>query len=191
MAIAPELFNKEHAIKFMKLSEEFLVQKNCVGIRTLDYMDKNYNGDYLNDNDSNNYHLAHGFNYHNGPEWVWPVGFYLIANTHFYDLKENIYSIICKKLIPFQTYIKNDKWSGLPELTNKNGSLCPGSCNTQAWSVSTIIEAVDELEKIMKKNEKGIDGPQKKKSSKNIKDSNKKEKKIKKKHKDNDGMDIE
>ena len=189
MAIAPELFNKEHAIKFMKLSEEFLVQKNCVGIRTLDYMDKNYNGDYLNDNDSNNYHLAHGFNYHNGPEWVWPVGFYLIANTHFYDLKENIYSIICKKLIPFQTYIKNDKWSGLPELTNKNGSLCPGSCNTQAWSVSTIIEAVDEWEKIMKKNEKGIDGPQKKKSSKNIKDSNKKEKKIKKKHKDSDGIE--
>ena len=191
MAIAPELFNKEHAIKFMKIAEEFLVVKNCIGIRTLDYTDKNYNGDYYPDNDSNDYHLAHGLNYHNGPEWVWPAGFYLMSKINFNDLKENIFDDICQRLIPYEKYIKNDAWSGLPELTNKDGKFCPGSCNTQAWSISTIIEAVDLLEKKKEENKKGFDDivvnkKISKKKSKNLKrkESDKKERKEKNKNKD-------
>jgi glycogen debranching enzyme len=135
MAIAPELFNREHAIKFMKLSEQYLMVNNCIGVRTLDFSDKNYNGDYYPDNDSNDYHLAHGLNYHNGPEWVWPAGFYLMSKINFNELNENIFDDICKRLIPYEKYILNDSWSGLPELTNKEGKFCPGSCNTQAWSI--------------------------------------------------------
>ena len=196
MAIAPELFNREHAIKFMKLSEEFLIVNNCIGIRTLDFSDKNYNGDYYPDNDSNDYHLAHGLNYHNGPEWVWPAGFYLMSKINFNELNENIFDDICKRLIPFEKYILNDPWSGLPELTNKDGKLCPGSCNTQAWSISTIIEAVDELEKRKKEGDNTFDEIEKKSSRKESKSSNKsdkKEKKVKKekKGKRNKNKDIE
>ena len=183
MAIAPELFNREHAIKFMKLSEQYLIVNNCIGVRTLDFSDKNYNGDYYPDNDSNDYHLAHGLNYHNGPEWVWPAGFYLMSKINFNELNENIFDDICKRLIPYEKYILNDAWSGLPELTNKDGKLCPGSCNTQAWSISTIIEAVDELEKRKKENENAFDEVEKKssrKQSKNSDKSGKKEKKVKK-----------
>ena len=145
LAVAPELFNRNHAIKFMKLAEEHLVVNNCIGIRTLDYSDKNYNGYYDVSNDSDNYHLAHGLNYHNGPEWVWPSGFYLMSKMIFNDNEDKVFIDLCKRIIPFETYILKDKWSGLPELTNKDGAFCGGSCPTQAWSIATMIEAIDEL----------------------------------------------
>ena len=132
-------------MRFIKVAEQFLVVKNCIGIRTLDYTDKNYNGNYEVSNDSDNYHTAHGLNYHNGPEWVWPSGFYLMSKMNFNDNNEEIFMDLCKRLIPFEIYIQKDKWSGLPELTNKDGAYCQGSCPTQAWSIATLIEALDEL----------------------------------------------
>ena len=106
-----------------------------------------------------------------------------MSKINFNELNENIFDDICKRLIPYEKYILNDAWSGLPELTNKDGKLCPGSCNTQAWSISTIIEAVDELEKRKKENENAFDEVEKKssrKQSKNSDKSGKKEKKVKK-----------
>ena len=129
----------------MKLAEQILIVNNCIGVRTLDYNDKNYNGNYEVHNDTENYHLAHGLNYHNGPEWVWPFGFYLISKMNFNDNNHSLFSDLCKRLIPFELYIQKDKWSGLPELTNKDGAFCKDSCPTQAWSIATLIEALDEL----------------------------------------------
>lgn len=37
-------------------------------------------------------------------------------------------------------HIRTSVWRGLPELTNKDGAFCAGSCSTQAWSVATILE---------------------------------------------------
>ena len=178
LAIAPELFNKSHAIKFMKVAEQYLIVKNCIGVRTLDYTDKNYNGNYEVHNDTDNYHLAHGLNYHNGPEWVWPSGFYLISKINFNN-EEEIFSDLCKKLIPFEMYIQKDKWSGLPELTNKDGSYCEGSCPTQAWSVATLIEALDELSHQSNILDKfsSLDDIKKKKSKLLKKDNDKKDEK--------------
>ena len=145
LAVAPELFDKKHAIKFMRIAEQYLVVENCIGIRTLDFTDKNYNGNYDVHNDSDNYLIAHGLNYHNGPEWVWPSGFYLISKMNFNNGTNEVFIDLCRRLIPFEKYIEKDKWSGLPELTNKDGSFCEGSCPTQAWSIATLIEALNEL----------------------------------------------
>jgi len=65
MAVAPQLFTKEKAIKALDMAEKYLLVKNGMGIRTLDYEDKFYRGNYDNSNDSNDYYVAHGYNYHN------------------------------------------------------------------------------------------------------------------------------
>jgi glycogen debranching enzyme len=44
-----------------------------------------------------------------------------------------------------EKYVKDCKWDGLPELTNKDGSFCNDSCTTQAWSIGTVIEALYKL----------------------------------------------
>ncbi len=65
MAVAPELFSKEKALKALEMAEKYLLVENAMGVRTLDYEDKFYRGSYDNSNDTNDYFIAHGFNYHN------------------------------------------------------------------------------------------------------------------------------
>ncbi len=82
-----------------------------------------------------------------GPEWVWPIGYYIIAKLNFSHDNEtvrHVYSL----LICHLKYIIKDDWKGLPELMNKDNTICPGSCNTQAWSIATILEALYKLHKI-------------------------------------------
>jgi len=38
-------------------------------------------------------------------------------------------------------------WCGIPELTQAEGIDCPDSCPTQAWSISTILDALYDLSK--------------------------------------------
>lgn len=38
---------------------------------------------YDNSDDSSQIKLAHGFSYHNGPEWTWLYGFYVVAKVNF------------------------------------------------------------------------------------------------------------
>ena len=77
MAVAPELFTKQHAVECIKIVEKVLMNNTAMGIKTLDPSDRNYNGNYVNNDDS------HGFNYHQGPEWLWPVGYLLTAKLNF------------------------------------------------------------------------------------------------------------
>lgn len=71
---------------------------------------------------------------------MWPVGFLLRAKLIFSANKQETLSEIQSILSKHYKHLKSSVWRGLPELTNKDGAFCDGSCPTQAWSVATILE---------------------------------------------------
>lgn len=124
-------------------------------MKTLDPDDWSYRGYYDNSNDSDDPKVAHGANYHQGPEWVWPIGFYLRARLIFAQkngcLKETVaetWSVLTAHL----KELENTPWRGLAELTNENGAYCSHSCRSQAWSMSCVLEVLYDLTQIMKTN---------------------------------------
>jgi len=71
---------------------------------------------------------------------LWPVGFFLKAKLIFSTNQRETSSEIQGILSKHFEHIKTSVWKGLPELTNKDGAFCAGSCPTQAWSIATILE---------------------------------------------------
>jgi glycogen debranching enzyme len=113
--------------------------------------DHNYVADYINDDDSDDFKRARGFNYHNGPEWLWLTGYYIRAKL-YWSKKQDDTSLVkrtikhIRQLITaHQELISSNDWKGLPELTNGNGQPCSHSCTVQAWSSATLIEALYDL----------------------------------------------
>ncbi|XP_028282971.1 glycogen debranching enzyme isoform X1 [Parambassis ranga] len=148
MVVAPELFTIERAWKALEMAEKKLL--GPLGMKTLDPDDMVYCGVYDNALDNDNYNLAKGFNYHQGPEWLWPVGYFLRAKLYFAKkLSEEAYAktvILVKNVLSqHYTHLERSPWKGLPELTNENGQYCPFSCETQAWSLATVLEVVYDL----------------------------------------------
>ena len=144
LVITPGLISKEKGYIYLKQVETNLIKKHSIGIKTLDPYDDNYVSDYNNDDNSQNFKSAHGFNYHNGPEWVWLYGYYLMAK---YILEKKSNYSLPKQIGRLQNHIKwlVKDWLSLPEITNDNGSYCRFSCNSQLWSVACILEAINLL----------------------------------------------
>ncbi|KAG9276162.1 glycogen debranching enzyme [Astyanax mexicanus] len=148
MVVAPELFTVERAWAALEVAEKKLL--GPLGMKTLDPDDMVYCGVYDNALDSDNYNLAKGFNYHQGPEWLWPVGYFLRAKLYFAkQIGQEVYnhtvSLVKNVLSRHHVHLEKSPWKGLPELTNENGQYCPFSCETQAWSIATILEVLHEL----------------------------------------------
>ncbi|CAF1046004.1 unnamed protein product [Adineta steineri] len=147
--VAPEMFDKNHI--WLALNQVELILLGKYGVKTLDPDDYNYVGDYINDDDSNEYKRAHGFNYHNGPEWLWLTGYYIRAKLYWSKqqndpliIKQTIEHIQKILSLHMELLFSND-WKGLPELTNANGQFSPYSCSVQAWSSATLLEALYDL----------------------------------------------
>ncbi|KAJ7583415.1 glycoside hydrolase family 13 protein [Mycena floridula] len=150
MTVAPELFDKYHAMGALKLADQAL--RGPLGMKTLDPVDLQYRPVYDNQNDSTDAAIAKGLNYHNGPEWGWPLGYFLRAYLHFdtligTDVNQTLHHLHHILLAP-RNHIRNDKWAGIPELTNENGQYCSDSCNTQAWSASTLLDFLETVHKM-------------------------------------------
>ncbi|CAH8641298.1 unnamed protein product [Schistosoma bovis] len=155
MVVAPELFTPERAWNALEIAQQRLT--GPFGMCTLSRDDLAYRGYYDNSNDSCDFSIARGFNYHQGPEWLWPTGYYLRARLKFarmlgkFDPKQwghltlNVTTECQKTFARLNQRMESSQWCSLPELTNANGQLCKDSCEAQAWSVGCILEALYEL----------------------------------------------
>jgi glycogen debranching enzyme len=143
MAISPSLFDRQHAVAALRTAECHLT--GPLGMRTLSPVDPAYRPDYDNSDDSSDTSIARGFNYHQGPEWVWLFGCYLSAWHHFCDDPKSAHRLILRRLQPHYAQMVASDWAGLVELTNLEGTECKDSCATQAWSMATILDALLSL----------------------------------------------
>ncbi|KFA76010.1 hypothetical protein S40288_00341 [Stachybotrys chartarum IBT 40288] len=152
MTVAPSLFQVDHAMHALCLADSAL--RGPTGMATLDPADLNYRPYYHNSEDSEDFATSKGRNYHQGPEWLWPTGFFLRALLKF-DLKRRqtdaerteAFQQVTRRLVGCKEMIKHSPWAGLAELTQKNNEYCADSCQTQAWSASCLIDLyMDALE---------------------------------------------
>ncbi|KAI9850375.1 MAG: hypothetical protein M1838_005765 [Thelocarpon superellum] len=145
MCVAPQLFDPARALGALLTADREI--RGPTGMATLDPSDLNYRPYYNNSEDSSDFATSKGRNYHQGPEWVWPTGFFLRALLRF-DLvrrttpEERIESLqqITRRLEGCKQAIVESPWAGLTELTNKNGEYCADSSPTQAWSAGCLID---------------------------------------------------
>ncbi|PGH34345.1 glycogen debranching enzyme [[Emmonsia] crescens] len=158
MAVAPNLFPLENAIHALAVADTVL--RGEVGMATLDPADLNYRPHYNNAEDSTDFATAKGRNYHQGPEWVWPLGYFLRALLKFEILRrrtgvgevgpggekgkrngrEEAFQLVSSRLEGCKRMILESGWKGLTELTDGGGGFCADSCPTQAWSSACLLD---------------------------------------------------
>lgn len=153
MTVAPQLFDDDKALYALSVIDSVLL--GPTGMATLDPSDYGYHPNYINSDDSTDFATAKGRNYHSGPEWIWPRGFFLRALLKF-DLmrrktpeeKLESYQQVTKRLHGCTDMIQDTPWAGLTELTNYRGSFCADSCPSQAWSAGCIIDLFHDAQEM-------------------------------------------
>ncbi|KAH6709101.1 putative glycogen debranching enzyme [Leptodontidium sp. MPI-SDFR-AT-0119] len=145
MTVAPDLFDPKQALHALTVADKVL--RGPTGMATLDPADLNYRPYYNNSEDSTDFATSKGRNYHQGPEWLWPTGFFLRALLKFDLMRKKTpeertesFQQITRRLAGCKVAIKESPWAGLTELTNKNGEFCSDSSPTQAWSAGCLID---------------------------------------------------
>ncbi|KAG0242510.1 family 13 glycoside hydrolase [Mortierella sp. GBAus27b] len=153
MCVAPELFDKNHALEALNLAKEVLL--GPLGMRTLDPNDWAYRPNYDNQNDSEDRTVAKGWNYHQGPEWLWCTGYFFRAYLSFKlkcdpeAAKETVFELH-RLMLPHKAQLETSPWAGLAELTNLNGAICVDACQSQAWSSSTLLDLLHDIDSLHK-----------------------------------------
>ena len=163
--ISPELFSYKNIIKALNNVELYLLREdsNVIGLKTLDKTDKEYNGLYEY-KESNNYFTSCGFNIHNGIEHSWLYGLYLILKIkYFYNEKNNnskitpdgnedesqkLIKFASSKLIPIMNIIKNNKWFGIPEMTDELGHIIKDGNQSDIKAMAIFFELIELLSKL-------------------------------------------
>ncbi|KAF2757235.1 glycogen debranching enzyme [Pseudovirgaria hyperparasitica] len=155
MTVAPSLFDHTHAFAALDAGDKYL--RGPVGMATLDPSDLNYRPYYNNAEDSTDFHTSKGRNYHQGPEWVFPLGYFLRSYLFFWYKKSStdeqrleVFQQVTKRLKGVMEHLENSPWAGLTELTNKNGEICHDSSPTQAWSASLMLDLFKDAEDLSK-----------------------------------------
>ncbi|KAJ2690096.1 bifunctional 4-alpha-glucanotransferase/amylo-alpha-1,6-glucosidase [Coemansia sp. RSA 1285] len=160
MVAAPELFDTTHAL--VCLGKMAAVLAGPLGMRTLDPADMRYRPNYDNSDDSDDPLVAHGVNYHQGPEWLWPTGYFLRAQLVFLrkvvatrspalgpDLTRHalrtVFHNLHATMVNLKHHVTNSAYAGLPELTNRDGAYCRDSCESQAWSSGCMLAALHDM----------------------------------------------
>lgn len=143
LSVAPWLFS--HGRVALATAETYLM--GPLGMRTLAPNDPAYHPHYDNGWDGEDPAIAKGFNYHQGPEWCWPLGCYLQATINEWS-REGCPTVaqrrilLLRRLAPLMVHLRESPWKGVVELTNQDGAPCRDSCMTQAWSSATLLEAL-------------------------------------------------
>ena len=138
MTVAPDLFTPSKALHALEMADSII--RGPTGMATLDPSDLNYRPYYNNSEDSTDFATSKGRNYHQGPEWLWPTGFFLRALLKF-DLmrrktpeeRTEAFQQITRRLGSCKQAIEDSPWAGLAELTNKNGEFCRDSVSLLIW----------------------------------------------------------
>ena len=152
MTVAPDLFNPEHALHALSVVDTVL--RSTTGMATLDPSDLNYRPHYNNSEDSDDFATSKGRNYHQGPEWLWPTGFFLRALLKF-DLmrkakgdvegRTESFMQVTRRLEGCKRAIQESPWKGLTELTNKDSAFCRDSVSSAMlyhidyWTLRLLI----------------------------------------------------
>ncbi|KAK8807354.1 hypothetical protein WA158_004113 [Blastocystis sp. Blastoise] len=152
ICVAPFLFPSLRACHVLQKIIDDLYGPLQLGIKTVSMNDLAYRPTYINKDNIGDGSVNCGQSYHNGPEWVWPLGFLLKGLSLFPPeylagmdpSKRYIYLIqyISSLFNKHIQYIQMDPWVSLPELTQKDGEPCYDSCMAQDWSISTVLDAV-------------------------------------------------
>lgn len=145
MAVAPQLFTPDKALHALELADTVL--RGPTGMATLDPTDLNYRPYYINSEDSTDFATSKGRNYHQGPEWLWPTGYFLRALLKF-DLmrrktkeeRTEAFQQITRRLEGCKKAIDKSPWAGLPELTQKNGEFCGDSVSPFSSCLHCVFE---------------------------------------------------
>ena len=143
MTVAPDLFTPEKALIALKVADDAI--RGPTGMATLDPSDLNYHPYYNNSEDSDNPATSKGRNYHQGPEWLWPTGFFLRALLKFDLMRRKTpverlesFQQVTRRLAACKHAIKESPWKGLTELTNKAGSYCADSVSPVVLSLHKV-----------------------------------------------------
>lgn len=135
MTVAPQLFTPSKALYALEMADNII--RGPTGMATLDPSDLNYRPYYINSEDSTDFATSKGRNYHQGPEWIWPTGYFLRALLKFDLMRRNTreerieaFQQITRRLYGCKKAVNESPWAGLAELTQKNGEFCGDSVSS-------------------------------------------------------------